>query len=221
MNWWNMMETTFGAIMGATLGLGLWRNRKRIAFATEESDNVLNPLVEFGLLALHLTLVFFVAFREYRSVDVLYDLGLVMGIIPMVCTVGGRWWPYFAVLPVTLMPIAGKTYRQLIQGEELMSPTAGQLIYLVIPLTIVTVAAVWFATQAVKGESRRQFTFPAILLTSWMYFTLNYAFFHFPWPWDEWTGRTPNGIIFSVCVIGLTAMAIAGRFAVRHDRHTA
>ena len=30
MNWWNWMETTFGAIMGASLGLGVWLNRSRI-----------------------------------------------------------------------------------------------------------------------------------------------------------------------------------------------
>jgi hypothetical protein len=210
-NWWNMMETTFGATMGAALGLGLWLNRERISLDSDEPDQTLNPIIEFGLLALHLTLIFFVEFRAYRSVDVLYDLGLVMGIIPMACIVGGRWWPYFAIFPVTLMPIAGKTYRQLVQNEELVSVTAGQIIYLFIPLTIATAAATWFATQAVKGESRRQFTFPAILLASWMYFTLNYAFFHFPWPWDEWTSRTPNGIIFTVCVVGLTIMAFLGR----------
>ncbi len=229
MNWWNMMETTFGATMGAALGLGLWLNRKRISFETQSSDRTLNPLIGFVLLALHLTLVFFVEFRENRSVDVLYDLGLVMGVIPMVCIVSGRWWPYFAVLPVTLMPIAGKTFRKLILEDrglalpqivwdeqtrtmslENVEPALaiGAAIYFVLPLAIATAAAIWFATRDVHGESRRQFTMPAILLTSWMYFSLNFAFFDFPWPWEPWTGRTPNGIIFSVCVLGLTAMAL-------------
>jgi len=30
-SWWNFMETTFGLVMGAALGLGLWLNRRRIA----------------------------------------------------------------------------------------------------------------------------------------------------------------------------------------------
>ena len=30
LNWWNTMETSFGAIMGGVLGLGVWVNRKRI-----------------------------------------------------------------------------------------------------------------------------------------------------------------------------------------------
>jgi len=217
MNWWNMMEITFGATMGATLGLGLWLNRKRISFAASETDVTIHPLVEFAFMAIHLTLIFFVEFRAVRAVDMFYDLGIIMGIIPMALIVGGRWWPYFVVLPITLMPIVGKTYKQLVQGEELLSSTMGQIIYLFIPMAIAISAAVWFSMSAVKGESRRQFTFPAILIASWMYFSLNYAFFHFPWPWAEWTGRTPSGIIFSVCVLSLTAMALAGRFIEQSD----
>jgi len=29
-NWWNIMETTFGTVMGAVLGLGLWLNRRLV-----------------------------------------------------------------------------------------------------------------------------------------------------------------------------------------------
>ena len=31
---------------------------------------------------------------------------------------------------------------------------------------------------------------------------------NFPWPWETWTGRTPNGLIFTVCAIGLTVLAL-------------
>ena len=34
-NWWNIMETTFGTVMGAVLGLGLWLNRRRVAVSSE------------------------------------------------------------------------------------------------------------------------------------------------------------------------------------------
>ncbi len=50
-----------------------------------------------------------------------------------------------------------------------------------------------------------------LVLSTWIYFCLNYAFFHFPWPWAEWTGRTPNGVIFTVCAVGLTLAALSGR----------
>ena len=35
MNWWNNMETTFGTIMGAVVGLGLWLNRDQSAVSTD------------------------------------------------------------------------------------------------------------------------------------------------------------------------------------------
>lgn len=230
MNWWNWMETTFGATMGAALGLGLWLNRKRIAFEPDALDRRLSPITEIVLLALHIVLLFLVEFRSFRNVDALYDLGIIMGIIPMACIVGGRWWPYFAIFPVTVMPIAGKTFKNLVlephqypfaefalevaKGNRSLleldrAIAIGGIIYFVIPMVIATAAAIYFALTAVKGESRRQFTLPAVLLASWMFFSLNFAFFRFPWPWETWTGRTPNGIMFTICVLGLTAMALS------------
>ncbi len=41
-NWWNMMETTYGAVMGALLGCGLWLNRKRIRL---DRARAMSPLV--------------------------------------------------------------------------------------------------------------------------------------------------------------------------------
>jgi hypothetical protein len=37
-NWWNFMETTFGATMGATLALGLWLSRHRINAGAAPND---------------------------------------------------------------------------------------------------------------------------------------------------------------------------------------
>jgi len=142
--------------------------------------------------------------------DALYDLGLIMGIIPIVAIAGGRWWPYLAVLPVTLLPIAGKTVHQLVHREAAINAVLGWSVYVVVPLLAVTMAAVWFVRQAAAGQSARDFTRRALLLCTWVYFLLNFAFFHFPWPWAEWTGRTPNGVIFTVCAFGLTALALIG-----------
>jgi hypothetical protein len=44
-----------------------------------------------------------------------------------------------------------------------------------------------------------------------MYFGLNYAFFQFPWPWNTWTTRTPNALIFAVCAVGLTVFVATTR----------
>ena len=76
---------------------------------------------------------------------------------------------------------------------------------------IVTIVAVWFARQAKTKHTGYQFTRIGLLLSTWVYFLLNYAFFRFPWPWAQWTGRTPNGIIFTVCAVGLTLAALFAR----------
>ena len=211
MNWWNMMETTYGAVMGGMLGFGLWLNRKRILLQ-EGPDTVSIPFaVEWILIALHLSLLFLVEFRSIKVVDAIYDLGLIMGIIPMVAVIGGRWWSFMTVFPITLFPIAGKTISQLVYKESSIDPGVGWIVYGIIPMFIVTSFAFWFARRATK-QTGYHFTRIGLLLSTWVYFLLNYAFFHFPWPWAGWTSRTPNGIIFSVCALGLTLAALkAGR----------
>lgn len=209
MNWWNMMETTFGAVMGGTLGLGLWLNRKRIQPVADTGADYLPGGVEWTLLAVHLALLAAVGFLAVPAVDALYDIGIVMGVIPIAAIASGRWWPYLAILPVTLLPIAGKTVRELVYRGEVINPALGWFFYLIVPLLLVTMAAVWFVRQAAAGQSGRDFTRRALLLCTWVYFLLNFAFFRFPWPWADWTGRTPNGIIFTLCAFGLTALALA------------
>ena len=44
-NWWNFMEITFGLVLGAVLGLGLWLNR-RIAALDGPGDVTITPAVE-------------------------------------------------------------------------------------------------------------------------------------------------------------------------------
>ena len=211
MNWWNMMETTFGAVMGGTLGLGLWLNRGKIQARAEEGAVSLSPETEWILLAVHLPMLIAVEFMSIPAVDAIYDLGLIMAIIPMAAIAGGRWWPYLMPLPIVLLPIAGKTVKQLVYDETAIQPFAGWILYLIIPLAIVTAAAVWFGKKSESELPARTFTRRACF-SAWTYFLLNYAFFRFPWPWMEWTGRTPNGIIFAICALGLTAAALlAGR----------
>ena len=230
-NWWNMMETTFGATMGAMLGLGLWLNRRRIMPAAYKDTDYLPVVAEWTLLAVHLALFVVVAFLarpvmtalyniglgKIIRIVALYNLGLVMGIIPIVVVARGRWSPYLVVLPITLLPIAAKTLRQLAYTEEAISPVAGWFIYMIVPLSLATVAAIWFAQRAAAGQAGRDFVRRALLLTTWIYFLLNFAFFRFPWPWADWTGRTPNGIIFTIFALALTALCL---FGLRHPPDT-
>ncbi|HIA46647.1 MAG TPA: hypothetical protein EYN96_01425 [Candidatus Hydrogenedentes bacterium] len=233
-NWWNMMETTFGAIMGGVLGLGLWLNRKKIGrLADMEPDRPIPYLVEIVLLAIHCTLLFYVEFRAVRQIDVLYDLGLIMAIIPFVAVVGGRLWPYLVIFPITLMPIAGKTVRQLIYRESGAdgvlnaadpSLSFGRAIveyplwfpYFIVPMAISLAATMIFFARHRSRSSDPHFAGIGLLITGWTFFLLNWAFFQYPWPWAEWTSRTPNGIIFTICIFSLTGM-VAARFIPRSN----
>jgi hypothetical protein len=230
-NWWNMMETTFGAVMGATLGFGAWFHRKRIAFAEMREEHYLLAPAEWALLGLHVFLLYgeqlfytshlsllsdsFPAFlyameAQYMEfVKRFYDLGLLMCVLPMMFIAGGRRAPFLMALPVTILPIAGKTLYQLCYNpnhtRELAYAT-GWLLYLIIPMTLAVGAAIWFMRDSEQDKPSRSFTRPAMLLAAWTFFYLNNGFFESPWPWKEWTGRTPNGLIFLFCAIGLTVM---------------
>ena len=184
----------------------IWSNSSRIQVPKTTLEAAWRPPIEWILLVIHLVLLVLVEFGSINVVDIFYDLGLIMAVIPMVAVAGGRFWPYLMVLPIIAVPIAGKTLRQLVYREETMSATLGWGLFVVIPLALFTWIAMRYArSKHVKTD--QSFVTTTLLLTTWFYFGINFAFFHFPWPWAEWTGRTPSGIIFTVCAIGLTAAA--------------
>lgn len=209
MNWWNWMETTFGTVMGACLGLGLWLNRRQIAGMNESPAATLNPAVEWSLIGVHVTLLIIGEFTEIAWANALYDPGLIIAFIPLIAVAGGRSWPFFIVLPITLVPIAGKTIRNLVYESHALTPALGWMLYGILPVVLTTTVAVWFARQLDRGLSGREFARWALLINAWLYFGLNYAFFRFPWPWEKWTSRTPNAIAFAVCVLGLTLACLS------------
>lgn len=207
MNWWNWMETTFGAVMGACLGLGLWLNRRHIGRMTE-FDAPIKPVIEWALVFVHVTMLVVSEFTEIRWANALYDPGLIIAFIPMIAVTGGRWFPFLLALPITAVPILGKTIQNLAYESHAAGSVSGWLLYGALPLALTTAAAIWFARQTGGGLTGREFARRALLLSAWLYFGLNYAFFHFPWPWAKWTSRTPNAIAFTVCVLGLTLACI-------------
>lgn len=211
MNWWNWMETTFGAVMGACLGLGLWLNRRRIAPLDEPGEPTLKPALEGLLLAVHLPLLVLTEFAEVPAVDRFYDLGLALGLIPLVAVAGGRWWPLLMVFPVTALPIVGKTIRHLVYEAHAIGVVSGWLLYGVLPLALATGRALGLARQTGRGLSGEHFARWTLLGSTWFYFGLNLAFCGFPWPWRRWTARTPNAIVFAFCALGLTLACLTAR----------
>ena len=207
-NWWNMMETTFGAVWGAIVGTGLWMNRHLIGKDQQEEPPEITLPAEWLLIAVHVAALVAWNFGSFRQLDWFADLAITMVIIPVIAVSAGRLWPYLLTLPIVTLPIAGKTLRQLCYEQKQLDVEVGWIVYVAAPLLLMTVAALLLARGATKPGSGSTFSRWSLLLMTWTLFTLNFAFFEFPWPWEAWTTRTPNAIIFSICTIGLTAAAL-------------
>jgi len=206
-NWWNMMETSFGAIWGGVLAAGVFLNRHLVAEEPPWEDVLLTPSAEIALALIHFGAIAAWSFRDSPLFDIFADNAIPMILIPAIGVATGRWWPYLMALPVIMLPIAGKTLRQLSYNTESYSLTIGWLCFLALPMAITIAAAIHFGRRSEKDVSQA-FCAQTLLLLTWLYFGLNWAFFEFPWPWAEWTGRTPNGIIFTICACGLTGLAL-------------
>jgi len=204
-NWWNMMETTFGATFGAVLAYGVWRNRHHIREpAPEAPPTNWVRVMEGGLLFLYVLLLICWEFLDVPFLNVLAEPGISMGLVPLVGIVLGRWWPFAVILPLTLIPIAGKTVRQLCYKEQVMGPAMGWIIYAVVPLAVTLLTMVWMIRRSTSGFATDRFLRVALVVNVWLYFGLNFAFFHYPWPWQMWTVRTPNALIYLACASGLS-----------------
>jgi len=206
MNSWNMMETIFGTIMGAVLGLGAWLNRKLMQPDSIPDEETIPFGIELALLAIHLPMLIAVDFVAIKQVDALYDLGLIMVLIPMVAIAGGRWWPFWQVLPLTMIPIAGKTIRAVVPNNVDSNVAVGALCYGAIPIALGMALAMWAGQDTRRNRDAHAFVRWSLLVTSWTYFMLNYAFWNYPWPWENPAGLFTNGLIYYVAIIGLTAL---------------
>lgn len=215
-NSWNMMETTFGLIWGAVMALGLWWNRRWIAINDADDDVTISPPWEVLLCASHVILLItaeFLRLPEYElwnirwRIQIYIQFGLIMSTLPLIGIVGGRFWPYLMLLPIVAAPVAGKTIRLTSYLTEGISLGVGWLLLVEIPLGITLVAATWLICRSIQKQTANRFAAVALLLTSWLFFGLNTVLFDYAWPWEEWTGRTPNQLIFGVSVIALTIAA--------------
>ena len=110
-NWWNMMEITFGAVFAFIITFGLWYNRQHISSNDNNNSFQLGFKNELVLLVVHIVALLTWNFISFSTFDWFADRAITMGIIPIVAIVGGRVWPYLICLPITALPIAGKTLR--------------------------------------------------------------------------------------------------------------
>jgi hypothetical protein len=209
-NWWNMMEITFGLVLGLGLALGVWLHRRSIPSLDLEGETELSPANEWALLAVHAAAIAVWEFLSFSAFDAVADHALTMGMMPLIAVAGGRLWPYMLSLPVLALPIAGKTLRQLSYNTEIVPVAPGWVCFVAIPMAITLAAALAFARLGEKRQTGRAFARWALVLATVLYFALNLAFFEVPWPFRpgaEATGRTPSALIFTV--FGLTLIAAA------------
>jgi hypothetical protein len=215
LNWWNLMETVFGGVAGAGLALGVCLSARRIDEGTLKEQIELRLGAEWLMVAVHVAVLLAHEFAEFPVLDRVTDHHLVLTLIPWVGVLAGRVWPYALVLPVTLAPIAGKTVRQLCYRTESLSPLVGWGALFVLPLGVALLAAMLLSRRSTEPQSGQRFARVTLVLTVWLYFSLNFAIFEFPWPWAPWTGRTLHGLIFAACALGLTVVVLAWRPAER------
>ncbi len=217
-NWWNFMETTFGMTLGAALGLGLWLSRRRLNSGGGLSDPT-PPVgapsrgLEWTLIGMHLVLLVGMEFTDHRLFSEIYDFGLMLGFLPILGITAGRFWPWLTITVITLVPIAGKTFHRLVNEEAVLGPVAGATLYLALPLLLAGWLAWRFRALAAAGNTTRWLA-EALLFNTLVYFLLNNAFFRFPWPWQAWTPRTPNALVFAACAGVLSLWA----FRLLHPR---
>ena len=212
-NWWNMMETAFGMIWGSVLGLGVWLNRRLIPSECPQPAVSLTPSWEAALCVFHGVLL--IASEQAtlgtggHIVSGYTSGGLLMTLIPAAAICSGRAWPYLMVLPIVAAPIVAKSIRAFNYSDTPhFSSGTGWLVIVAIPMAILSYAAIELMIRGHHKQSTRSFAAVALLLTTFTFFGLNTEFFGHGWPWRQWTGRTPNQIIFSVCAIALTGLCL-------------
>jgi hypothetical protein len=143
------------------------------------------------LLTAHLALLSAVQFTEWPWADALYDFGIMMGLIPLVACVRGRIWPYMQILPITLLPIAGKTLKAVMYpGDGSIEAGLRWPIFFLLPVAAAIALAVPAAWLMARNVEQRPFIRNALLLTTWMYFRLKPRLFRLSnGPWLPWSDR--------------------------------
>ena len=113
LNWWNVMETSFGVIWGAIMGFGLWLNRGLIDVKEADDHVSLSAPVEILLACLYVSFVLvgdfgylnpdrlpvfrteFASSHTFEFISYWYvEVGIVLAAIPLIGIAGGRMWPY-------------------------------------------------------------------------------------------------------------------------------
>jgi hypothetical protein len=92
--------------------------------------------------------------------------------------------------------------------QQVLTPVWGWILLVAVPLGLITALAIWCSRTRFPDEPSGSWLGWLLLVNAWLYTGLNFAFFQFPWPWQTWTARTPNALIFALCLVGLSCLAV-------------
>ena len=190
-NWWNMMEITFGCIWGGGLAGLVHRFRGDLRDATDDAKPL--PIaVLLALAAVHVVMLYAWTFMSMDWFDAIADLGIPMTVLPfLLITAGGYRGASWVALPITALPIMAKTFVAMSVDASTLSKPLGVLLCLLLPLLLMSIA---LRPSGLRGFTQLSVALASVAIT---YFALNYAFFQFPWPWQSPTGRTVSAWIFT------------------------
>lgn len=235
-NWWNVMETTFGAIWGAILALGLWFNRRLIDVSAADDRITVPPVAEILLAVLYVTFILVGDFGylnpqrlpvnqlDYLETHTLefisywyVEIGIVLATLPLIGIAGGRIWPYMMLMLLIAVPICGKTLRAVgFNGDDTWHPGFAWFCLVQMPLAWGLVITAWLVQKS-RVHTAGRFAAVALIFTTLTFVGLNSVFFGFAWPWDPfetWGGRHPNQLFFLVsaaCLITASLLTLLFR----------
>ncbi len=192
-NWWNIMEMTFGSVWGAALAGVMYRYRGELRdYPVTDAKEVPAGLV-YVLVGVHCALLYVWTFCSFPWFDAVADLGIPMTVIPLVMVIaGGLRGAALVALPVTGLPIMAKTYVALCVDASKFPQLSGFAWMIILPLVLLTGA---ISTR--QGKSSPLLA-TGLTVVTLVYYWLNFAFFDFPWPWQPATGRTPSVLLMTI-----------------------
>ena len=197
-NWWNIMEITFGSVWGGALSGVMYRYQGEVREYPDADGKPWPSVWVYVLAGIHVCLLYVWTFCSFPWFDAVADLGIPMTVLPMMMiVVGGVRGAAIVALPLTALPIAAKTYVALCVDASRLPRTSGFAWLVIIPLVMFTGA---ISTRQTKAAPLLATGLAVVTL---VYYGLNFAFFDFPWPWLAPTGRSHSALLLTLDVVVL------------------
>ena len=209
-NTWNMMEVTFGIVAGVVLGVGTWVSRHRISQDRAAAVVSLSPTTDGWLSASYVYVLCLGWYYGDSVFTLVHAHGLLLGMIPMIAIAGGRYSPFLYVLPIVALSIIVKTFLAVCRDADFVGTSAGLIFVVTIPLVLLIHFALRLGNRTLDDMSARNFARFGLLLTSALYFWLNFAFLGFQWQWwSDWKGMLAQKTSGGIYIVGWVVLSLA------------